>query len=95
MKSIKYDGDDRTDAVKNPWGTHAIHQRIDDRGHGVGLWSGKLSAREAVGLVEHNHHTHYGGRTHERSKELPCLLLLRSGAQPVTYLQVGDEATGH
>jgi len=95
VQPVEDDGNDCSDAVKHPRSTDAVHQRVDDGSHGVGLWSGKLATGKAVGLVQHDHHADHRSSADEGTKELPCLLLTRCGAQPVTDLQVCDEAAGH
>ena len=95
MKTIKDDGDDRSDTVEHPRSTDSVHQRVDDGSHGVGLWSGELATGKAISLVEHDHHADHRSCADEGAKKLPSLLLARCGAQPVTDLQVGDETAGH
>ncbi len=55
----------------------------------------ELPTRETIGLVEHNHHTDNSSCADDGTQELPRLLLSGSSTEPVTNLQVGDEATCH
>jgi len=82
-----------TDAVERPGRTHTVHQRFDDGRHGIGLRSGQLSAGETVCLVEDNPYSTYGSGRNDGSEDLPGLLLGRRAIQPVTDLQVCDEAS--
>ena len=55
----------------------------------------KRIAREAVGVVEHDHHAAHREGCHQGAEKLVALLHLGRRAEPVTYLEVGDEAAGH
>ena len=91
----EHDGQHGTDAVEQPGSGDAVHQRLDDGCHGIGLRGSQLSAGKSIGLVEHNHHATHGSGRHDGAQKLPTLLLDGGGTQPIANLQVGDEAACH
>lgn len=55
----------------------------------------ELSACKTVCLIEDNHDTTHGSSRNQRTEELPCLLLLRCGSEPIADLEVSDESASH
>ena len=94
-EGIQQECNESTDAVKQPGCSVAAHQRFNHCSHRVGLRSRERAVGEAIGLVEYHDDAGHGCRADECAKELPCLLFSRSAAEPVAYLQVGDEAACH
>ena len=87
-------GDADPDPVEGPGHGLARHQRLDDRGHEVGLGRGERPAAEGEGPVEDvDRDPDHEGRD-EHAGELEALLVAGRGSQPVADLEVGDEASG-
>ena len=91
VAGCQHDGDDGTYAIEQPGGTGTAHQWFDDGGHGVGLRCCQLPAGEPVGLVQNHDDTGYGGCRYQCAQKFEGLLFLRGAAQPIAYLQIGDE----